>query len=295
MKKLFLIIIASVHYNVIAQDVMFTPRIETGAWLFDSKLSADTFVEGKQRTWFDFSEVMGVVQLGGTLKINQFYVDAYAQQSSTGSDDPKNETLVEDGIDSYLSQDADFDRTEYSFLIGYQFSQLSLFAGYRYQETEIEETLENPLTGTGETREPDTWDINIDSRGPFLGAKYLVPIDFNSSFVLSGTIGYFEHDYENAYTQVFGSGPLSEQKQLFYFENDDVIELGLGLTYIRKLNHKLDLKVSGQLNYYTFDENIDLKTPENDGLNDGLISAGAIDFEADELNFQLRVGLDYHF
>jgi len=36
MKKLFLILIASVHYNVIAQDVMFTPRIETGAWSFNS-------------------------------------------------------------------------------------------------------------------------------------------------------------------------------------------------------------------------------------------------------------------
>jgi len=250
------------------------------------------FDEGKQRTWFDFSEVMGVVQLGGTLKMNQFYVDAYAQQSSTASGDPNNETLVENGIDSYLSQDADFDRSEYSFLIGYQLSQLSLFGGYRYQQTEIEESLENPPTVTGKTRGPDTWDINIDSRGYFFGANYLVPIEFNSSFVLSGTIGFFEHDYENAYTQDFGgSGPFSKSEMLFDVEADDVIELGLGLTYIRKLNHQLDLKVLGQLNYYTFDENIDLKSRGDDGV----ISAGAIDFEADELNFQLRVGLDYHF
>jgi len=290
MKKLLLIIIASVHYNVIAQDVMFTPRIETGVWSFNSKLSADTFDEGKQRTWFDFSEIMGVVQLGGTLKMNQFYVDAYAQQSSTGSGDPKNETLVEDGIDSYRSQDADFDRSEYSFLIGYQLSQLSLFAGYRSQETDIKETLENPPK-IGKIRGPDTWDINIDSKGPFLGANYLVPIEFNSSFVLSGSIGFFEHDYENNYTQDFGGGgPFSKSEMLFDFETD-VVELGLGLTYIRKLNHQLDLKVLGQLNYYTFDENIDLKSRGDDGL----VSAGAIDFEADELNFQLRVGLDYHF
>ncbi|OAD19641.1 hypothetical protein THIOM_004712 [Candidatus Thiomargarita nelsonii] len=87
-----------------------------------------------------------------------------------------------------------------------------------------------------------------------------------------------------------GGGPFSKPKMLFDFETD-VIELGLGLTYIRKLNHQLDLKVLGQLNYYTFDENIDLISRGDDGP----ISAGAIDFEADELNFQLRVGLDYHF
>jgi len=291
MKKLFLIMIVSTHYNVIAQDVRFTPRIETGAWLFNSKLSADMFNENKQRTWFDFSEVMGVVQLGGTLEMNKFYMDAYVQQSSTGSGDPNNETLVEDGRDSYLSQDADFDRSEYSFLLGYQLPQLSLFAGYRFQETEIEETLENPLTADGKTRGADTWDINLDSSGPFLGVKYAVPIEFNSSFILSGSVGFFEHDYENAYTMdLGGDGPFSKLKMLFDFETD-VVELGLGLTYIRKLNRKLDLKVLGQLNYYSFDENIDLTT----GGNDGIIEAGAIDFEADELSFQFRVGLDYHF
>ncbi|MEN8215219.1 MAG: hypothetical protein ABFS56_02350 [Pseudomonadota bacterium] len=290
--RTFLIIVGfiTVYNNAIAQEITFTPRIETGAWLFDSKLSADMYGEGKQRTWFEVSETMGVLQLGGTLQLDKFYVEAYAQQSSSASADPNNETLVEDGIDSYQGQEADFERSEYSFLLGYQLSQVSLFMGYRSQETDIEETLDNPQT-TQTVRGPDTWDINLDSRGPFLGAKYVMPIKFNSSLAITASIGFFEQDYENAYTMdLLGGGAFDKLNMLFDFETD-VVDLGLGLAYTLKLNRQFDLKVLGQLNYYTFDESIDLTTRGDDGP----ISAGAIDFEADELNFQLRAGLQYHF
>jgi hypothetical protein len=291
MRTFFIIVgFITLYNNTVAQEITFTPRIEAGAWLFDSKLSVDMYEEGKQRTWFDVSETLGVLQLGGTLQLDKFYVDAYAQQSSSASADPNNETLVEDGIDSYQGQEADFERSEYSFLLGYQLSQVSFFVGYRSQETDIEETLDNPQT-TQTVRGPDTWDINLDSRGPFLGAKYVMPIKSNSSLAITASIGFFEQEYENAYTQdLLGSGYFDKLNMLFDFETD-VIDLGLGLAYTLKLNHRFDLKVLGQLNYYTFDESLDLTTRGDDGL----ISAGALDFEADELNFQLRAGLQYHF
>jgi hypothetical protein len=296
MKRLLIIVAfavstISVHSNAIAQEMVFIPRVEAGAWLFDSKLSVVTFPEdGKQRTWFDLSETMGVLQVGGVLQGEQFYVDAYVQQSTSASGDPNNETLVEDGIDSYADQDADFERSEYSILFGYQLSQFSLFAGYRFQDTDIEETLPiNPEIISGE-RAPDTWDINIDSGGPFLGAKYVMPIGPNSELAMTASIGYFDQEYENAYTMIIGSGALSELKMLFDFETD-VLELGLGLAYTQKITPQLEFSMVGQLNYYTFDESIDLTT----GGEQGVISVGELDFEADELNLQLRVGLQYRF
>ncbi len=289
-KKQFIIVIAiiSVHSNAFAQELVFTPRIEAGTWMFNSQLSGDMYEENKQRTWFDINEIMAVLQLGASLQWREFYVDAYVQQSTSGSDVPNNETLLEDGVDSYANQEADIERSEYSLLVGYQFpSQVSLFIGYRFQETDINETLPQNYELIPEARSPDTWDINIESNGPFLGLKYIMPIDANNSLSLSTSLGFFEQTYQNAYTQVIGTGEFSQFKMLFDFETD-VIDLGLGAVYTHKLTNELEVNVQGQLNYYSFDERLADKRDTPD-------LAENFDVSADELNFQIRLGLQYRF
>jgi len=293
--KIFLIVaFVSLHNSAIGQEIVFTPRVETGVWLFDSKLSYFDEDEDRSKTWFELTDFMAVLQVGGNLQWREFYMDAYLQQSTSGSDDPNNETLLSDGINSYANQEADIERSEFSFLLGYQFfSQASLFAGYRFQETKIEETLPPNSQIITDGRPPDTWDISIDSKGPFLGATYLIPIRSNHSFATTISIGFYEQEYDHAYTQVIGGGGggLSKLKMLFDFETD-VIDLGLGLSYTHQLTKKFDFNVVGQLNYYSFDERVPWTTRWGDGFTE---SVGDHEIEAEEFNFQLRAGLQYRF
>ena len=300
LKTRFIIVSAIVisHTSVIAQEIAFTPRVEAGLLFLNSQFSDKSY--GEEKTWFDVSKAMAIVQFGGKLQFRGFYVDASLQDSRSGSDNPNNESeyendrependtdphnqfLSHDGVNSYVNQTADIERSDYSIQFGYQFpSLISVFMGYKFQETDINETLPlNPELGLGD-RADDTWDINIVSQGLFVGVKYQLPIaSERHALELNTSLGFFENTYEHDYLGSFGETQIPFD---FDFETN-IVDFGVGAVYTHKWKENLDINVSGQLNYFSFDE---LLTEQNTGAE--------FDIAAEELNFQLTVGLQYRF
>jgi hypothetical protein len=164
-------------------DVVFNPRLETGAMYYKFEGSGRSFTPEEGNPLRDefaadngvvthashsriaFSSWMPFIGGGVTTFVNRFFVDVSAQYADKGSDIAstlQTETIIFDAPPatpgpapasvnriSKGNNDADFDRTDLAVSVGYGVTDhLALFAGYKYGKTEFTNQRSFQRTGT---------------------------------------------------------------------------------------------------------------------------------------------------
>ncbi len=173
--------------NGFALEVGFVPRAAIGYTFYSFEWAEQQIPEPKD-TLVDLGVNLMTGTLGGTVTLDRLYIDAYIQQSSTGSDD----YLIEGRVFPF---DYDVDILDYAFTLGYNvWRTMAVYGGWKGHET----TLEGTSVGV-------KWDSDFDTNGWFTGVSYGIPI--GESNLLSFNIAYAWLDGEITGHQIYdGTG-----------------------------------------------------------------------------------------
>ncbi len=154
------LIAACVPGSALAVDFVFVPRIGGGIVNYNINWDADALLADGQREKtkvFDLSDTMPFGMIGGTLAVEDWYLDLQYKGSDIGTD--HNQTRHAFGGTRYKNR---FDLNDVNVTIGYRITDnLQAFAGWMNRKTNIQQT-----GGT------ENNDYSFKSDGWFLGGSY---------------------------------------------------------------------------------------------------------------------------
>lgn len=201
-----------------AQNLSFQPRLEFGAMYYEfesAPLSVTVPPAGNLlQSGFEYSDCLLLVSSGGTFFLNRFFLDISGQYAFNGQDsasisdsyfmvksiDEQNNFLNSEFFARQLETNARIDRHDIAVSLGYTITRrLSLFAGYKWAETQFKVTKEGPYSVnyyhadipgdnadyvSGRSRGESISKFNY--QGPFIGLT--LGFDFSNARVLKGML-----------------------------------------------------------------------------------------------------------
>lgn len=244
MKKNGIVLFFAMFFNLIlmmfdsamARNISFQPRLDSGVMYYEFECEAFSRtlrpVSNYTQSAFKYSDYMPFLTVGGTLFINRFFLDLNGQYAFSGHDS----TSMAESIYFWSSYDADnnfmnsyysactyensvnIDRHDIAVSLGYTLNRkLSIFAGYKWAETQFDETFDGPFTDRLYNQIDDTEDdldyysgynwgqstFKFNYYGPFIG--FIQGWDFSDVRLLKGmlaanvAVAYLEGKVDNTY------------------------------------------------------------------------------------------------
>lgn len=201
---LLLLLISNI---VSAKGISFQPRMETGMMYYAFESEGYSHVQlsspvpfntgyNRSESSFEFADIIPFVGVGGTIFYNRWFVDIGGKYAYGGSNTAHVSTsgytpLGYDADNHYIEtaftsweqyQSADFDRREMAISLGYSLApNSSIFAGYKWAETQFDVRQQGQFTMRGYLSDPDSdiqtghdvWGsahFGFKYEGPFVGA-----------------------------------------------------------------------------------------------------------------------------
>ncbi len=183
---------------VVSSALDLQTRFQVGIMDYEYDQKAVTHNDGGSSSGYTLGSALPFVGGGVTAFQDKFFLDIYLQKAFSGSDEATENLINIDsqGTSSENSDsiNADFDRDEYSFSVGYALgNQSAVFAGYRGSSTNFDETHKNSsssnLTGTD-------YKIGFTQSGYFLGGAYAFPIGERGTITLNAALAFLDGEVD---------------------------------------------------------------------------------------------------
>ena len=281
MKKQFFALISApvllLAGNAQAVDISFIPRADIGytnySFEWTEQVIPDVGVPGPKHTITDISVNLLTGSIGGTLTVGKFYLDAYLQQSTEGSDDYT--------IGGYThATDWDVDVFDYALTAGYNvWSTLAIFGGWKGHETTLDG---NVLLNNGITNV--NWDNSFETDGFFLGASYGFVIGEAGVLSINAAYAWMNGDFEGH--QTYSSGTTRD----FKADDGDSGGFRIGIGWKGYITDALAYSVNADYYSYSYD---DFKHKYS--KNGAPYVQTNWNNEIDESAYSLRAGISYTF
>lgn len=216
-----------------AVDWSVTARAETGFQFYDFQQSPvverTSFSSGNSVGYQtatissrEYKDTMPILGAGLSVVADRFFFDATVQGTFDGSDSDSyadSNTIPTSPFDFGVNltnlgnTDADFDRLEYAFSVGYGVTQsFAVYAGWKWAETEFEEERRGNFQLNAELSDPfpfnflryegdwqDKVEYDFKQDGPFLGAAYNWGFDgkLKGALTVNAALAFLDGEFED--------------------------------------------------------------------------------------------------
>jgi len=261
-------------------------RLQVGVIDYEYDDEGHTQTDGSSYSGYKLGSTLPFVGGGVTAFQDKFFFDIYLQKAFSGSDEATETYIDIDSQGSYEGSEsinADFDREESSFSVGYALGdQSAVFAGYRKARTNFDQTFEKVRINYTET---GTRDTNFTQSGYFVGGAYAFSVSERGTVTLNAALALLDGKYgyhENSVIEL-NSGTSNDDEYAPVFKGDTA-GLNLGVAWKGRMFEQVDYTLG--LDGYSYDFEFDSIVNEGEKVEAPKISESVM---------RLSGGLTYRF